>query len=257
MQDQPALARSEIAIGVARSAAILAHLLIVAALVAIGWKRFRNPEGGVGMATLYLLLPATAINAEKIDHLLPAAAMVWAVFCVPWPFAAGALLGAASVFAFPVFLVPAWLGYYGRKGAGHCALGFLTVALVVGLSATLSNVLRDFVEAWSGAVAWNPLRLGNTTHPLGFWTERTQYYRVPLFLAFFLFCLGASFWPRKKDLGQLLGLSVAILLGVQFWYPERGGAFVAWYLPMFLLLSFRPNLANVRFGQDSVRVPPA
>jgi hypothetical protein len=44
----------------------------------------------------------------------------------------------------------------------------------------------------------------------------------------------------------LLALSTAILLGFQFWYADRGGAYVLWYLPLLLLLVFRPNLADRR-----------
>ena len=45
-----------------------------------------------------------------------------------------------------------------------------------------------------------------------------------------------------------LALSAALLLGIQFWYADRGGIYVLWYLPFLLLLVFRPNLSD--------RVPP-
>jgi hypothetical protein len=31
---------------------------------------------------------------------------------------------------------------------------------------------------------------------------------------------------------------------VQFWYADRGGVYVMWFLPLLLLLVFRPNLAS-------------
>jgi hypothetical protein len=34
------------------------------------------------------------------------------------------------------------------------------------------------------------------------------------------------------------------MLGIQFWYADRGGVYVLWYLPFLLLLVFRPNLSD-------------
>jgi len=33
---------------------------------------------------------------------------------------------------------------------------------------------------------------------------------------------------------------------IQFWYADQGGVYVLWYLPLLLLLVFRPNLADRR-----------
>jgi hypothetical protein len=33
---------------------------------------------------------------------------------------------------------------------------------------------------------------------------------------------------------------------VQFWYADQGGVYVLWYLPLLLLLVFRPNLSDRR-----------
>jgi hypothetical protein len=35
-----------------------------------------------------------------------------------------------------------------------------------------------------------------------------------------------------------------VLLGCQFWKAHNGGLFMAWYLPVLLLVVFRPNLEN-------------
>jgi hypothetical protein len=40
----------------------------------------------------------------------------------------------------------------------------------------------------------------------------------------------------------LIALSAALLIGIQFWHPDRGGVYVLWYLPLVLLMVFRPNL---------------
>ena len=38
-------------------------------------------------------------------------------------------------------------------------------------------------------------------------------------------------------------MSAAVLIGTQFWYAREGGVYVVWYLPLLLLLAFRPNLS--------------
>ncbi|MGL5094068.1 MAG: hypothetical protein ACRDD1_00665, partial [Planctomycetia bacterium] len=119
----------EIEIGVARSIAILCHLAIVAALFLIGWRHFGSATTGVGLATLYLLLPATALHVEKIDHLLPAAFLTWAVYWYRRPVLVGVAFGLAGVFFFPLVLVPLWAGFYWNRGAKRFLLSF---ALVTG-----------------------------------------------------------------------------------------------------------------------------
>ena len=42
----------------------------------------------------------------------------------------------------------------------------------------------------------------------------------------------------------MLALSAATLIGIQFWYADQGGVYVLWYLPLLLLVVFRPNLAD-------------
>jgi hypothetical protein len=54
------------------------------------------------------------------------------------------------------------------------------------------------------------------------------------------------FWPNPKNLAHLLALSASALIGLQFWYADQGGVYVLWYLPLLLLLVFRPNLAHHR-----------
>jgi len=41
----------------------------------------------------------------------------------------------------------------------------------------------------------------------------------------------------------VLALTAAVLIGIQFWYADQGGVYVLWYLPLLLLLVFRPNLS--------------
>jgi hypothetical protein len=34
------------------------------------------------------------------------------------------------------------------------------------------------------------------------------------------------------------------MLATQFWLPDGGGLYMAWYLPLLLLTIFRPNLED-------------
>jgi hypothetical protein len=231
-------------VGVARSAAILAHLFILAGLIIVGAKHFSSVPIGVGMATLYLLSPLTAIDIAKIDQLLPSALLLWAVVFYRRPLVAGMLLGASCAYLFPIFLVPLWLGFYGSKGALRCLAGIAVAAGLMGLLFGFSHSARDFVDAWASSVVWRPEQLGVAGYSMSIWTETTTFYRLPIFVLFMFVTLAVAFWPLQKNLAELIALSVLLILGVQFWYPHRGGTFVHWYLPLFLLLMFRPNLQN-------------
>jgi hypothetical protein len=71
-------------------------------------------------------------------------------------------------------------------------------------------------------------------------------YRIPVFVAYLALLITTAFWPWPKNLAHTLALSAAVLIGVQFWYADQGGVYVLWYLPLLLLLVFRPNLAERR-----------
>jgi hypothetical protein len=92
---------------------------------------------------------------------------------------------------------------------------------------------------------WQPWKVPTNE---GFWTGVHWAYRIPVFIAYVAFALTTFFWPRPKNLAHLLALSAAVLIGIQFWFADKGGVYVLWYLPLVLLLVFRPNLSD--------RVPP-
>lgn len=232
------------AVGVARSAAILAHLMILIGLVVVGWRHFGSPQTGVGMATLYLLVPLTAINVEKIDHLLPAALLTWAVAAYRHPRIVGGLFGLAGVFLFPLFLVPLWAGFYWGRGTRKFLFGFAAASAAVWSIVLLIDPVRSFVDVWLSAFNWTA-----SAQPAswsGLWTHTTQFYRLPIFVVFVSIAMVVAVWPAQKNLGELIALSLVLILGIQFWFPERGGTYVAWYLPLLLMMVFRPNLLGTR-----------
>ncbi len=77
----------------ARVMAILSHLAVVLGMVLIGARHFGSARTGVAAAVLYLLLPYTAQMTGRVEHVLPAALVVWAVFAYRRPLIAGTLLG--------------------------------------------------------------------------------------------------------------------------------------------------------------------
>jgi uncharacterized membrane protein len=67
---------------------------------------------------------------------------------------------------------------------------------------------------------------------------------MPVFIAYLTFVGTTLFWPSPKSLAHLVALSAAVVIGIQFWFADQGGVYVLWYLPLLLLLVFRPNLAD-------------
>jgi hypothetical protein len=90
---------------------------------------------------------------------------------------------------------------------------------------------------------WQPWKM---SHSDGFWRGVHWAYRLPVFVVFAAFVLTTTFWPSPKNLAQVVSLSAAVVIGVQFWYADQGGVYVLWYLPLLLLLVFRPKLSEHR-----------
>ena len=67
-------------------------------LVLFSYYNYGNFNVAVGVGTIYLMLPYTAIFTGHVLHTLPAALMIWALVCFRKPLLAGVLLGLASAF---------------------------------------------------------------------------------------------------------------------------------------------------------------
>jgi hypothetical protein len=231
---------------VQRSMALLGQLAVVAALVMIGAMHFQNVTSGMAAGTFYLLLPYTAYHVGQAHHVLPAALLVWAVYCYRRPWLSGLLLGLASgSFFFPVLTAPIWLSFYRRAGARRFLAWFLLgagaslglTALVLWSDGRLSKTLQ-LVLSLSDIQPW---RLpGNPS----IWHGVHGAYRLPVCLLHLALVVLTGFWPSPKNLGHVIALSAAVLIGIQFWYADQGGVYVLWYLPLLILLIFRPNLAD-------------
>jgi hypothetical protein len=238
--DVPILAR--------RVLAVLCHLAIVAALLTIGWWHFQDLHGGTATAFFYLLLPYTALRGGQLTHVVPMALILWAVVFYRRPGLAGLFLGLASAAAyFPALIFPVWCHFYWGRGGRRFAVCFTLAAgvclAVVGAVLWYHGELAASLKAALDLSDWQAWKQPTTD---GFWKEIPWAYRLPVFVAYLAFLGATTFWPAPKNLAHVLALSAALLIGMQFWYADRGGEYVLWYLPLLLLLVFRPNLADRR-----------
>jgi hypothetical protein len=234
-----------------RAFAVLCHLSVVAGLVVIGRRHFQDASAGMAAATFYLILPYTGQFVGDWQHVWPMAVMVWAVALYRKPTLAGLFLGlAAGTVYFPALVLPVWLSFYRGRGLGRFLAAFaLTAGLCLAVIATalsLRGTLEPTLREAFSLPSWQPWQEVASAKLQGFWTGVHWAYRMPVFIAYLAFVLVTLFWPAPKDLAHVIALSAAVLVGLQLWYADQGGVYVLWYLPLLLLLVFRPNLSDRR-----------
>jgi hypothetical protein len=78
------------------------------------------------------------------------------------------------------------------------------------------------------------------------WTGINWSYRIPVFTVFAAFVLSTAVWPPIRNGGDLIAISSAVLIGIQFWYADRGGLYVLWYAPLLVLMVLRPTAADLQ-----------
>ena len=228
----------------ARVVAILSHVMIVSGLVLVGLWHFDNLTAGLAMAALYLLLPYTALWTGSVEHALPASLLTWAIVLYRRPLVAGMLIGLASgTIYYPIFLLPLWCSYYWDRGVKRFLSGvaIAIAALIVSLALTAGSFegfLRHLTQMFG-------VRLPRMENLQGIWREGAGYwYRLPILATFVLLAFSFVVWPFRKHLGTLVCCTAALMAGAQFWHAHGGGIYVAWYLPLYLMTIFRPNLED-------------
>ena len=232
-------------VSTAKVIASLAHLAVVLGVVLIGYRQFDDMRTGIGVATLYLMMPYTAITTARLDHVLPAALLVWAILSYRRPVWAGLFLGlAAGVVYYPFFLLPLWTSFYWRRGLGRFLASFASMLLVLMIAQLI--IARGDWQVFSDSLV----------DMFGIWLPRYQdlegiwglgwrpVYRLPILALFVALSGTLAIWPAQKNLGTLISCSGAVMLATQFWHGYGGGIFVGWYLPLLLLTIFRPNLED-------------
>ncbi len=226
-----------------RVTAILSHVMIVVGLLVIGHWHFENITAGIGAATMYLMLPYTALWTGTVSHALPASLLVWAVVLYRRPLLAGMMIGLASGSVYyPAFLLPLWCSFYWFRGLKRFLTGVLLMiaVLVITMSITATST-EEFLQNLQGMFG---LRLPASTNLGGIWQTWSYVYRYPVLAAFVALAFSFAIWPTQKNLGTLISGTAALMLAAQFWKPNDGGIFIAWFLPLLLLTIFRPNLED-------------
>ncbi len=226
-----------------RIVAVLAHLALIAGMVLIGYRHFDNFQSGVAAASLFLLLPYTSQVTGRVDHVIPALVLVWAVQAYRRPAIAGLLIGlAGGLIFYPFFLLPLWCSFYWKRGVGRF-LGGLAAALLL-LLVYWALTAPSFALFGRQLADLGGARCFSAKDAVGFWEFFDPAYRVPVIAAFIVVSAGLALWPAQKNLGTLLGCSALLMLGTQFWHPFQGGVYMSWYLPLVVLTIFRPNLED-------------
>jgi hypothetical protein len=244
----PELEKADTKFWVERSVAMALHLAVLVGLVLIGWVHFQDTTAGMAMACLYLLVPYTAFHISQVHHVWPTVFLVWAVFAYRRPLACGILLGlaAGSVF-FPLLLFPLWFGFYRGRGAIRFSFGFLlATALSLSVTALVLWSRGEFNRHLSIALSLSDWQAWKEPHTESIWTGAHWAYRIPVFILYMAFVAVTAFWPTPRNLGQVIAQTAAVVIGVQFWYGDQGGVYVLWYLPLLLMMIFRPNLTDRR-----------
>jgi hypothetical protein len=238
------------AIGLSRLLLIASNLVLVLGIVSIGYWHFENLKTGIGIATLFLLLPYTAQMTGRLDHLAPGALIVMAVAFYRQPLIAGFMLGAAAgLVFFPFFLLPLWTSFYWLRGRRRflIGVGVSLTSMVAGLTLVTNEGFWFRLRNMFGAIRFATDNLdgiwGLGWHP---------YFRIPVMVIFVLLSLSFVLWPAQKSLATLLSCSAAIMAAAQFCYAYGGGLYMAWFLPCLLLTVFRPNLDDC-IALDMVR----
>jgi len=242
--NKPANSTQLVHVVTARVMAICSQFAIVLGLVLISMRHFDNVKAGIGAATLYLLLPYTAMWTGSVTHVLPGALLVWAIVCYRWPILSGAMIGLAlGTIFYPLFLLPLWISFYWQRGVTKFLIGLVVMLGVVMLAAALtSEDTHTFVAKLQQMFG---LALPQSTDLSGAWGQFWRpIYRYPIIAAHVGLALSMALWPAQKNLGTLISYSAAVMLGSQFWHAHSGGLALAWYLPLLLLTTFRPNLED-------------
>jgi len=229
---------------VARGLVITAHSLVVLGLLVISRLHFASLQLGVSMVCLYLLLPCTGVYVHQLSHVLPAACLTWAFACYRRPTVAGILLGLASgTLFFAIFLIPLWAVFYGRRGAIRFIISVTAVAvLLAGTLMLISQDASSFVEKLIRSTNWTVYRLFFETAAVQESQLSQTIIRILMAAVFFVMLTAMTVLPRPRNLENLLGNSTSLIVAAQLWYPQDIGHYVLWYLPLLLLVIFRPRL---------------
>ena len=241
------------------------HLVGVAALY-VAARRLAGVSAAWALVALYSG-SAFVLGAGGADysiggitfasHIGPAAVTLLAFALLPSPAWSGAALATSvGVLFYPVFFVPAWLGFYSRsrRQLGRFVVGFAVAAMVIGGSVLLRSEAAGG-RSLIGTIVFDtighqesPAAYGSS--PFGFWGQRGgvrgwlmaplvggQSLTRPAVLGFLAFAATTFFLSRGRSTAQLALVIAAVAMGAQLWKIHATATYVTWYYP-FLLIGF-------------------
>lgn len=232
-----------------RVLACLAQIGLVLGLIAVGWRHFDRPISGLSAATCYLLLPYSRFALVDTGQLLPAALIVTALLFYTRPILAGVLIGlAAGWMPACLGLIPLWAGFYRKRGFWR----FVGCGVAIAATCGLLGLMVPGLDTWARALGARSLAEAGLWPGVeapssgSFWSGIDPSYRLPVLIVYLAIVTTVTILPTEKNLGELIALSAAVLVASQFWYLKAGGTLVVLYLPLVILLMFRPNLSLKR-----------
>lgn len=246
-------------------AIISLHLLAVGSLYYIG-RRLANPIIGWVLACLYVSSAYVfglggyqyfISGVTYISHLAPAGLtlLAFALLISGRPIWSGIVLalGAGAIY-YPIFYLPAWVGYlfWKRSGWVKFTLAFIITCAIIGTGVLLftqhgpnESVLRVVYESTVGHQEAQNM-YGSST--FSFWSTQPGFNAIwqkqliegwyllrPSVIVFTLFLIATFFLARKRSSVQMAALTAAVAIGVQFWKSHAGGSYVEWYYPFLLI----------------------
>ena len=230
-----------------RVLALVAQVGLVVGLITVGWRHFERPIAGLSVATCYLLLPYARFALVDSGQLIPSALIVAALAFHLRPMIAGVLIGlAAGWMPACLGLLPLWAGFYLRRGFWRFTGAGVGVTLTCGLIGQLIPGMAGWARALGARTLTESGLWPGVEAPLehSFWSGIDASYRLPILVAYLILVIVTTILPSNKNLGELIALSAALLAAGQFWYLESGGTLVILYLPLVILMMFRPTLVS-------------
>jgi hypothetical protein len=132
-------------------------------------------------------------------------------------------------------------------------LALMGVAAVLLASLALTSSDSDsFFQRVIGTINVPLAALSKQEFSPGFWKEADYVspYRWPVMAAYFIMVIFMTIWPRRRNVEVLLAQSAAAIIGTQLWYTQKGGVYLLWYVPLLLMVIFRPKLTHLKFIEE-------